>query len=408
MFCESAYTSQSVPPVAGKLARRILIEKELNREKKLALLCAPAGFGKTLTLATWLQHTKKKSVWLSLDDSLNCEESFNVAFARSLSLAGYGEPFLSDLSVSSNVLLNIVKAISNEELVLVFDGLDAITHPGVRQTVASILMVNKGLSILVARSESTISELFSFQQEDPTTQATWIRAEQLAFSFQEAWWVAQAVGDSEESIKKSLHEKFLARFWNETEGWPHFFTQYLQTASKTPHVNNVLMKKTDVKRYVSEMFYSALREPEKKLLKDMSSFDRFDVNLCHACSSTRNSLMVIKSLLTSLCKNYGLLLEDAPGIYRMRKVVKTYVADLVKEKSAGLSAISADLSVLSKREMQILRLMSTGISNSAIANELSRSIGTVKVHVHNIYQKLEVVNRVTAIGKFNAYTMAEC
>ncbi len=48
---------------------------------------------------------------------------------------------------------------------------------------------------------------------------------------------------------------------------------------------------------------------------------------------------------------------------------------------------------LTKRERQISRLVCIGLSNKEIGRELNLSVGTVKVHLHNIYQKLAIRNR---------------
>ena len=52
---------------------------------------------------------------------------------------------------------------------------------------------------------------------------------------------------------------------------------------------------------------------------------------------------------------------------------------------------------LTPREQEILRLMSDGLPNKAIASRLSISERTVTTHVANIYSKLHVNNRVSAI-----------
>jgi two-component system nitrate/nitrite response regulator NarL len=51
------------------------------------------------------------------------------------------------------------------------------------------------------------------------------------------------------------------------------------------------------------------------------------------------------------------------------------------------------LAVLTDREHEIMRLVSEGLSNKAIARRLNISDGTIKVHLHHIYQKLEINNR---------------
>jgi DNA-binding CsgD family transcriptional regulator len=54
-----------------------------------------------------------------------------------------------------------------------------------------------------------------------------------------------------------------------------------------------------------------------------------------------------------------------------------------------------DISI-SDRELEILRLVATGASNQQIAQQLSISINTVKVHLRNIFSKIGVVSRTEA------------
>ena len=50
-------------------------------------------------------------------------------------------------------------------------------------------------------------------------------------------------------------------------------------------------------------------------------------------------------------------------------------------------------SSLTVREREVVLLVAEGLSNKEVARKLKVSEGTVKIHLHNIYQKLEVTNR---------------
>ncbi|MGY3711918.1 response regulator transcription factor [Lactococcus petauri] len=51
---------------------------------------------------------------------------------------------------------------------------------------------------------------------------------------------------------------------------------------------------------------------------------------------------------------------------------------------------------LSKREMEVLKILAHGLSNQEIADQLFISLKTVKTHVSNIFNKLEVNDRTQA------------
>lgn len=56
-----------------------------------------------------------------------------------------------------------------------------------------------------------------------------------------------------------------------------------------------------------------------------------------------------------------------------------------------------DKSVLSDREQDVLLLISKGLSNSQIAENLALADGTVKNHIVSIYQKLNIHTRAEAV-----------
>lgn len=56
---------------------------------------------------------------------------------------------------------------------------------------------------------------------------------------------------------------------------------------------------------------------------------------------------------------------------------------------------------LTQREGEVMRLVCAGLSNKEIGRELNLSDGTIKVHLHHIYQKLAIHNR-TALASLAA------
>ena len=107
----------------------------------------------------------------------------------------------------------------------------------------------------------------------------------------------------------------------------------------------------------------------------------------------------------------GYLLKDASreelsqavrAVYRGESLIEPGVAAKILDRLAQLSRRSNEPSIaelLSDRETEVLQLMASGSPNKAIATALSISESTVKTHVANIFQKLEVNQRTEAVTK---------
>jgi DNA-binding NarL/FixJ family response regulator len=63
-----------------------------------------------------------------------------------------------------------------------------------------------------------------------------------------------------------------------------------------------------------------------------------------------------------------------------------------------MSRISSPGTALTPREVQLLELLATGLTNRAIARQLFISEATVKTHLVHIFGKLGVDNRTSAIA----------
>jgi len=65
--------------------------------------------------------------------------------------------------------------------------------------------------------------------------------------------------------------------------------------------------------------------------------------------------------------------------------------DHLLRREAGVAAARR---VLTSRELEIVRMLAAGLRNKQIAEKLSITEGTVKIHLHSIYGKLGVSGRV--------------
>ena len=100
---------------------------------------------------------------------------------------------------------------------------------------------------------------------------------------------------------------------------------------------------------------------------------------------------------------YGIISRDVTPdilVQSLRQVADGYrllplpASDKAKPEERGQIAITENvLSVLTERERQIMGLVSEGLSNKEIGRRLNIAGGTIKVHLHHIFQKLEISNR---------------
>jgi DNA-binding CsgD family transcriptional regulator len=97
----------------------------------------------------------------------------------------------------------------------------------------------------------------------------------------------------------------------------------------------------------------------------------------------------------------------ALGIWLALKLSKPKIKTIVVEKEVYVTKnenFVLDTSLvtqleLSKRELQILGLLAQGHSNQEIAAKLFVSLSTVKTHIQNLFEKLEVKRRLQAVEK---------
>lgn len=172
--------------------------------------------------------------------------------------------------------------------------------------------------------------------------------------------------------------------------------------------------------------YSNAEDAVKGLPGDQPDIVLMDINLpgmsgidCikkirEACPSTQFMMFTIYEDSDQV---FDSLSAGASG-YLLKKTPPDEILSSLKELYAGGAPMSTQIARkvvnifhhsrqqevneanLSAREKEVLEKLSKGFLYKEIADELGISTGTVRQHIHNIYEKLHVQNRTEALNKF--------
>ena len=103
--------------------------------------------------------------------------------------------------------------------------------------------------------------------------------------------------------------------------------------------------------------------------------------------------------------------------YLLKRTEPQRILESIKELNQGGSPMSSNIArkvlniflhekvitkkeILSNRENEVLQLLADGLLYKEIAERLYITHGTVRQHIHNIYEKLHVQNRTEAVNKY--------
>jgi LuxR family maltose regulon positive regulatory protein len=139
-----------LPHVRPRLVSRPRLIERLNAglERKLTLISAPAGFGKTTLASTWVRQTERPVAWLSLDQGDNDPVQFWHCVVAALQTAdgSIGETVLAALqSPQPPPLEPLVTALINDTatasppLILVLDDYHVIENEAIHDSVNFLL-----------------------------------------------------------------------------------------------------------------------------------------------------------------------------------------------------------------------------------------------------------------------------
>jgi DNA-binding NarL/FixJ family response regulator len=88
------------------------------------------------------------------------------------------------------------------------------------------------------------------------------------------------------------------------------------------------------------------------------------------------------------------LVDTVRRVQRGERALEPMLVSRALERLSQREEAKKIVEVLSKRETEIVKMVATGLRNKEIAIKLSIGEGTVKTHLHTIYEKLGVHGRV--------------
>ncbi len=205
------------------MARRRLLSQlneGLELGRKLVILAAPAGFGKTTLVSEWLGHKDPPAAWLSLDEDDNDLNRFLVYVIAALqrvapqlgagllgALQGHRPP---PANAALSALLNEIAALTSE-VVLVIDDYHVIDLPAVDNALAFILEHQPANLRLVLATR--VDPNLPLARLRARGQLTELRASDLRFT------PAEAAAFLNEVMGLALSPEDVGALEQRTEGW---------------------------------------------------------------------------------------------------------------------------------------------------------------------------------------------
>ena len=314
------------PRVSDDLVLRPHLLDRLNRglDRKLTLVSAPAGFGKTTLVASWLESCHRPSAWFSLDESDNdlflflsylvaaIRTLFPRACGDALGLVQSAQPPASDYVTT--LLINGIAQVS-EAFVLAFDDFHQIQDDAIQQLMAKLIQAQPAqLHLVIASRTDPVLPLASLRGRHQMTE---VRTQDLRFSEEEAQqFLQRTVGDDlDRATATGLQQR--------TEGWIVGLRLAALSMEGEGNPQAILDGFAgDTNKFVMDYLVSeVLRrqpEPRQRFLLQTSILDRFSADLCDAVSEIEDKAGQAQAFLDELWRaNLFLVpLDEEQGWFR--------------------------------------------------------------------------------------------
>ncbi|KPK04238.1 MAG: hypothetical protein AMJ56_17815 [Anaerolineae bacterium SG8_19] len=280
-------TKLQPPRLTSDYIPRPRLFKRFDRQRSLTLVSAPAGYGKSTLMSSWLETLDCPTAWLSLDENDNdlavflsyfiaaIQTEFSNIGANTLTLLNSAE--LPPLQIIATSLINELNSIEGA-YVLVLDDYHLIQNKRVHDLLTKILLhLPPGLHLVLA---SRVDPPLTLANLRARGQVREVRAHDLRFNQNEtAGLVKKLLGAPVDlATAASLEER--------SEGWVTglrlavLSREYL--GSRAPIPNDIHANNRFVTDYLMSSVLSLQRSDVQQWLLQSAILDRFSPKLCEA------------------------------------------------------------------------------------------------------------------------------
>lgn len=287
----AAYNPDTSPPsFKNHLIRTHLLRQLQTHPKKLTLVQAPPGYGKTSFLKQVFDYLKTPGVWMNIRSSDNDPVSFLHKLSDALaslqsdpSCDGYNQTSgFTPPSLALWLRSLMDKMNTLPQLNIFLNDADFVTDPHAQELISSLLqMSHTGIRVFVS---ATTTVNFAYASLLMENQVASITQEALRFTKEDIQRVFEL---NQQPRPSDILAQQLAEV---SEGWPaagNFAASILRTeADIIRFVDDVGIKQQAFDRYFIERVFEHQPDDVQQLLLRLSLLDRFNLELCQTLSDT--------------------------------------------------------------------------------------------------------------------------
>ena len=330
-------TKLRVPASRPDLVPRPRLTARLDEglPRGLVLVCAPAGYGKTVLLTDWAQRSRRPVAWLSLDAGDNDPARFwsHTVAALDPDRSGIGErvaPLLGPPAPSSfqGLVTALINELAGDEVLLVLDDYHVIGSPQVHESLAFLVEHRPaGLCVVLA---SRNDPPLALPRRRALGQLAEMRAAELRFTPAEA-------GELLQHAAPALPDASVAALAARTEGWAAGLA--LAALSLRGHDDAVgfVAAFTGSHRYVLDYLAEEVLERQGEQLRtfllETSVLERLSGPLCDAVTGRAGSQALLEE-----AERAGLFLiplDEVRGWWRYHHLFADLLRARLREERPG-------------------------------------------------------------------------